>query len=282
MPRALRALFVIFALAPWGGSLAAEAKPLLFGLLPNLSTRALMATYQPMHDFLEKELGRPVEVVTAANFNAFIQRVLVKDYDLLVAAPHLARLAQTEANYQLLARYDRPLQAFVVVDKDSTIRGLKDLAGKRLASPDKTAIVSMLVQDMLAQAGMRPGVDYQVFDAKSHNNAALSVVNAQADAGVIGSIPFARLDDEVRGRLRIVAKSKYVPGQYFAASDRLSSQERKRIERALIKFVQTAEGKVFLEQFAMHDIVKIKSADLKEMDSYARRARQLLTEPVPH
>lgn len=276
----LRIVLALGLLSPWAATCSAEVKPLILGLFPNLSPRTLVTLYQPMRDFLEAELERPVELVTAANFNIFAQRMLAKEYDLVVAAPHLARLAQTDANYQLLARYEQPIEACVVVSIDSNINDLKGLANKKLAVPDKAAIVTVLGQGMMAQAGLQHGRDYQTVEAKSHNNAALSVVNAQMDAAVIGSIPLLQLTKEVRNQLRVIARSKPIPSQYFAASDRLTTKDRQKIERALFNFARTPGGKKFMDQYAMLGLRKVSANELKGMDMYVRQVRALLNEPV--
>lgn len=273
MLRTVRGMVLALLLAPWGGLLAAEGPPLIFGLFPNLSPRTLVTIYQPMRDFLESELGQPVELVTAANFTAFTQRMLAKEYDLIVAAPHLARLAQTDAGYALLAHYRQPLQAYLVVSDQSDIKELKALSGKRVAMPDKLAIVTALGADMLAKSGLQ-AADYRLIEAKSHNNAALSVVNGQADAAAIGSVPYAQLAKEVRRHLRVVARSQPIPSQYFAASDRLPGQQRERIAQALFKFAGTAGGKKFLNEFAMLGIDEARPDELKGMDAHARQVKQ--------
>ncbi len=273
-----RVLLPLLLLANCGGVFAAGARPLVFGLFPNLSPRTLVATYQPMRDFLEAELGRPVELVTAANFDAFTRRMLAKEYDLMVAAPHLARLGQLDAGYHLLAHYGQPIQAWVVVAADSGLRDTRQLAGKRVAIPDKLAIMSSLGVAMLAKSGLQPELDYQMYEAKSHNNAALSVLNRQADAAVIGSIPFQLLAKEVQAQLRVIEQSKPIPSQYFAASGGLSSRERKQILQALLRFAGTAGGKNFLERYGMLDIVAAKPDELKEMDAQAKQVRQWLME----
>lgn len=196
----------------------------------------------------------------------------------MVAAPHLARLGQLDAGYHLLAHYEQPIQAWVVVAADSGLRDTRQLAGKRVAIPDRLAIMSSLGVAMLAKSGLQLDRDYQMYEAKSHNNAAFSVLNRQADAAVIGSIPFQQLTKEVQDQLRVIEQSRPIPSQYFAASSRLSSRERQRILRALLRFAGTAGGKHFLARYGMLDIVVAKSDELKEMDVHAKQVRQWLME----
>lgn len=275
--RCLAALMLWLVVA---GVQAAETRPLTFGLFPNLSPRTLATLYQPMRDFLEHELGRPVELATAVNFNAFTQRLLAREYDLVVAAPHLARLGQSEAGYRLLAHYEQPLQAYWVVPVKSNLQRLPDLAGKRVAVPDRMALVTMLGLSLLSRAGLEADRDYRLIEARSHNNAAVTVLNGEADVAVIGSVPLSQLAGEMRAQLRIIGQSQAIPSQYFAVSDRLSEPDCARIEQALFKFAASPAGQKFLHQFAMHGLVKAKPNELKGMDAYAKQVRQMLSQSV--
>jgi phosphonate transport system substrate-binding protein len=60
--------------------------------LPNISARVLLAQYQPMREYLARAMRRPVQVSTAPNWNAFHQRTLGLEYDVVVTAAHLAQL----------------------------------------------------------------------------------------------------------------------------------------------------------------------------------------------
>lgn len=280
LQEARRWLLALLLLAPWSGSMAAESAPLIFGLFPNLSPRTLVTIYQPMRDFLENELGQPVELVTATDFSAFTRRMLAKEYDLIVAAPHLARLGQVDAGYRLLFHYDQPIQAYLVVANDHSIRNLRDLTGKQVAIPDKMAIMAPLANEMLAQAGLRVDTHYRLVEARSHNNAALSVLNGQAGAAAIGSIPFQQLPAEVRNQLRVIGKSRSVASQYFAVSDRLTERERKRIAAALLRFAASFGGKAFFKRYGMGGITEAKPDELKEMDAFIKQMRQWLAEPA--
>lgn len=275
-------LLAVFLLAPWASFCLAADKPLTLALFPNLSPRVLLTIYQPVRDFLEQELGRPVGLVTAPSFEVFVQRMLAREYDCIVAAPHFARLAQRDAGYELLAHYEQPLRGLFIVREEAGIKSIGDLAGKTVAMPDRLAIITSLGLDMLAGQHLRPGEQFRLIDAKSHNNAALAVASGHADAAVIGSIPYMQLSKGTRGGLKIIAESKPIPSQYIAASDRLPAGERERLTRALIKFAQTAGGKKFLHEFDMQGIVKAKPGELREMDALATQLRQWLNEtPSP-
>ncbi|MBT9519859.1 MAG: PhnD/SsuA/transferrin family substrate-binding protein, partial [Dechloromonas sp.] len=80
----------------------ATVRPLTVGLMPYLSTRMLLANYQPIAVALEQELQQPVQLVTAPDFDTYVKRVLDGEYDVAVLAPHFARLAIRDYGYSAL------------------------------------------------------------------------------------------------------------------------------------------------------------------------------------
>ena len=107
--------------------------PLEIGVLPNISARALMAQYQPMREFLERELKRSVQVSTAPNWVAFHQRTMADEYDIVITASHVARLAQVERRYIPILVYvpdiNKTFSGTVTVVNDNTLTGKGCLIG---------------------------------------------------------------------------------------------------------------------------------------------------------
>lgn len=130
--RALRLLAAAFAFAGFvaGASPRANAQAFQIGVLPNVTARVILTNYRPMREYLAEELGRPVEVTTAPDFREFHARTMAGAYDLVVTAANLARVAQLDARLELLAGYDPPIPALLVMRKDSPVGTLDALRGR--------------------------------------------------------------------------------------------------------------------------------------------------------
>jgi ABC-type phosphate/phosphonate transport system substrate-binding protein len=61
-------LLAILAMSAWPAFAddASPDKPLEIGVVPYLSARVLIASYEPMRLYLEQVLGKPVKIYTAA------------------------------------------------------------------------------------------------------------------------------------------------------------------------------------------------------------------------
>ncbi|MBA3793272.1 MAG: PhnD/SsuA/transferrin family substrate-binding protein, partial [Rubrobacter sp.] len=55
-----------------GGGSASGDEPLRVGLIPNENPEEVEAEYQPLEDYLKKELGREVELSVPTTYNAVV------------------------------------------------------------------------------------------------------------------------------------------------------------------------------------------------------------------
>lgn len=252
-----------------------QEETLALGVFPNLSARAIVALYQPLHAHLENNLRLRVQTYSAPDFKSFVERTFRREYDVIVIAPHLARLVQTEAGFIPLFRYSQELHAMVVTAKSSDIRTVDDLRGKTIALPDRLAVMPVLGLRLLRNRGLADS-DFRIYPAASHSNAALSVQRGEAQAAVIGSAPYAQLPEELRNGLRVVATSESIPNQFILANPNLPPARIEAIRKALLDFAATAEGRQFFESNGFGGLKPASESDLKKMEPYARDAHNLL------
>lgn len=254
---------------------AADA-PLRFGVFPNLSARAIVLLYQPMQAYLEKALGQPVVIYSAPDFKSFVERTYNRDYDLVVIAPHLARLIQSDAGFLPLFSYTDELNALVVVAKSSPIQSLEDLRGKTVAMPDRLAVIPVLGLRLLRNQGLQPDTDFKSMHSASHSNAALAVQRGDAQGAIVGSSPFAQFPEGLRDSLRVLAKSESIPNQFLLASPTLPTRQTEALRKALNAFAASPEGRQFFEHNGFGGLKPASDAELRKMEPYARDAQAIL------
>lgn len=255
----------------------ASVKPLEVGIIPNVSTHALFAAYQPMRLYLEQRLGRPVILLTAPDFRTFYERTGKGDYDLVITPPHLARLAELESGYVPLTTYQNGLDALLLVAKSGQIKTVADLRGKSIGMPDLLALAPMAGRHWLEQRGLKAHIDYTLRITAPHNTAVLSVMRGDTDAAIVGSGPYQLMPAELRDGVRILANVGTVINATFMAHPRLSADERTRIKGALLAFAnESPEGKKFVMDNEFGGMKPLSSRDLKTMDRYTKEAKFLL------
>lgn len=247
------------------------------GVFPYLSTRTLLATYQPLQRFLEQRLARPVVIVTASDMRTFVERTLAGAYPFVVTAPHFARLAQTQSGYRPLLRAQRDLAGLIVVARDSPMRSLADLKGKTLATPDDLAIVSRLALDLLRQHGLKPLEDLSVEEMPSHNAALQAVRQGAVAAAAVSNTAFEQVTGDQQQNFRVLATTASVPHVMILARRDVPAGEAGRFIALLQEFVQkTPEGEQFLKKLGYLGLRPPTEGELRSLDPYTEGVRAAL------
>ena len=92
-----------------------------------------------------------------SNFKAFFDATMKGDYDLAVAAPHFARVAQLDRKLVPLVSYEPRINALLIAPTESTISGPRDVRERAVAFANPQSLVAMYGQQWLKQAGLEPG-----------------------------------------------------------------------------------------------------------------------------
>ncbi len=254
----------------------ADPAPLKFGVFPNLTTRQIVEIYRPLADVLEKQLHRRIVIYSARDFRTFVERTQQGEYDILLTAPHLAWLARQDAGYRPLLKYAQPTHGLLVVRADAPYRKPEDLQGRTLARADAMAVTALAVQSELAAYGLRQGIDYQVVDAGTHNNAVLQVINGRADAAALGLHPYNLLAPDLRAQLRVLLESPPVSSLMYLVHPRLRDADAQAIRKALLAFAETSQGLAFMQHGGYGGFAQVDGSELRAFRPYALQVQDLL------
>lgn len=246
-----------------------------FGVFPNLSSRLLMESYQPVADALAASLGQPVVLQTAPDFRTFALRTQAGEYDLVLTASHLAWLAHKEQGYRPLFTYQSKTRGLLVVRADSPYHAARDLRGKRIAKSDSLAITVMRMENELVRDGLVGGRDYTVVETGSHNNAVLHVQGGQAEGAILGALPWRQMPATLRGGLRVIRETEEFPGQVYLVHPRTDKTE-KRIRDALEAYMASEQGRRFLVQNGLGGLQNITAGELRRFDLEASKVKSRL------
>lgn len=258
-------------------AMAAGEKPLEIGVFPYLSVRAVLTTFQPVRRYLERELGRPVELYTAPDYRSFIERTRQGEYDVLITAPHFARLAQLQTGYVPLAGFTKALEPVIVVAANSPYKKLADLRGKTVVIPDPLALVSMMGLRLLREQGVETDRDFRVVSALSHNSAVLDVTRARADAAITEASVLDHMPDDLRNGVRTIATAGKAPHVMLMAHPRLGQATIRQLRSLLEQFPDhSPEGREFFAVTGYEGLKPVPEAVLKSLDPYARETVRIL------
>lgn len=265
-------LGLMLALPAWGQ----EGQSLLLGVMPYLNTRTLITNYAPLAAALEKSLGRPVQLQTAPDFDTFNWRTFGGDYDLVLTAPHFARLATLDYGYQPLLVHRNSIRCLIVTSRNAPLASTEDLRDQVLAIHERSAIVPMAAASWLADEGLSEGKDYRFAEAITQTSALHSAINGKARAAVISEGVLLQAPPEARQEALVFKECGKIPGLFLLSHNRQPKALQSRIKAALLSFEQSPEGARFFEATKHGGYREPTGEDARLMDKVLPETRRKL------
>lgn len=269
MARFTGLIFCLLAqmLAP-SAATGSERSGLTLGVFPYVSPVQLAAFHAPLKDYLAKSLQRPVTLVTAPDFDSFVERTRLGQYDIIFTAPHLGRLAEIRDGYKPLVQTSHTVQGFFLARKDSDIHTIKDLRGKTVMIAQKVSIVYQMAEHTLRENGLVPGESVTIVDTRTHNNAMQAPLRGEADASVTGKLLWYVLDDAQKDQLRVIGTTQEAPGFLVMAHRRLTARETKEIRKLLLDFNLKPDSKSYFTTNGFDKFQPVDDRAMKGLDPY--------------
>ncbi|MCX8085926.1 MAG: phosphate/phosphite/phosphonate ABC transporter substrate-binding protein [Rhodocyclaceae bacterium] len=250
----LRWRFLFLLLLAWAGFASAQTPAVLkMGVFPYLSPSQLIEQQEPLRRYLEATLGRPVVMSSAPDFPSFVKRTQQGEYDLVVTAPHMARLAQKRDGWQAVAMSAQQTATTIIVQKDSTIGRLEDLRGKRLAVGSRYSVTYLLAEEALGKRGLKLGRDVLVQETASFSNVLQSVLVGEVEAGATPTLlwdNWVHANAEQRAKLREIYRAPPPnPHSFFVMMPPATPAAAvAKLREALLAWNETPEGRDFLHK----------------------------------
>jgi phosphonate transport system substrate-binding protein len=228
----------------------------------------MVEQFNPLHDYLEKALGRPIELRSGKDYNSFIEGTGRGDYDFIFDAPQLARLAQKREGYRPLAQTGYRIQIIAVTRKDSAVKSLQDLRGQSVSIGARMSMTHQIMRDELRKLGLELDRDVKYLDTAYFSNVLQSVIRGDAIAGATGTSLWNGAPAEERAQLREFFRSKEVPGFIVVGHPRLGNETLNKLQRALHAFHDAPEGKAYFDKTKLTDFRPVDEATMKSLDPY--------------
>jgi len=261
--------------APSGQPLS-PLSPLPIVLAPFLSPAALLAVYRPLREHLERELRRPVQMLTAKDFRTMTEETRRGEHDVVQLPAHLARLAMLDWGCEMLAGPALTGTVVVGVKADGPVRSAADLRGRRVGMLDALSLTATVGRRWLELQGMASEV--QVLHMTSVNSALFALDRDEIAAFVAADTQLAALPPSTPRGERVLARIGDIPGPILLAGPALPAAERTQLRAALMSF---APDPTKVPTAANSTQGLLSEARLKALDPYAAIARQALAAPGP-
>ncbi|MBM4263924.1 MAG: phosphate/phosphite/phosphonate ABC transporter substrate-binding protein [Deltaproteobacteria bacterium] len=273
-------VFAVMILTLGAGRVAAQETPFLLGVLPNVSARVILANYQPVRSYFERELKRSVEIVTAADLRAFGEATLRGDYHMIVTAANLGRVAQLDGKWEPIAIYEPAIPALLIAGSDNSNSSVEQLRGKTLAVANPQSLVVLRGLQWLREQGLQDGRDFKMLRANNDDSLGSMIRSGEAPMAMMSLGEFRQIGEDIRKSLKVVTEIAKVPGFLVMLNPKLDSAEKRRIQTLVLKLPQDSEGKKFFALSGFANIREVTRAELESLDPFVAATRAGLA-PAP-
>jgi phosphonate transport system substrate-binding protein len=247
---------LLMIMVPWLTTLSAGAQQpqtLVMGVFPYLSPNQMAEQLAPLRSYVERTLGKPVSMQSAPDFLSFVERTTQGDYDLVITAPHMGRLAQKRDGWQLVAMSGQQTATTILVRKDSGITRLDELRGKRMSVGSVRSVTYLLAEEALLKRGVKPGRDLDVIETATFSNVVQSVFKGEVAAGATPTLlwdKWSHVNAEQHDQLREIFRAPPPnPNSFLVMCPPKADQATiQRLRDALLNYGNTPEGREFLRK----------------------------------
>ena len=256
---------------------AAAPDALIVGVMPFIPAPALMAQYEPLKRYLERTTGRKVSLATAAGFRPFFDAMMNGEYDLAVAGPHLARVAQVDGKLVPLVIYEPPIRALLITAADRPITSAEGLAGKTLAFANPQSLVAMFGLRWLAQSNLQAARDFKVVPVRTDLGVGRMVLSGEVAAAIMSNGELRQIPQEESVRLKVVTDFARIPNFVVLAHPKLARDVAADLKTRLRAFLaDKPDGDAFAKATGVTAIVDAEESVLRELDPHVPQTRKAM------
>lgn len=222
-----------------------DTRPVLhLAIHPLHNPAQLLRTYQPLTAYLQAQLPAYRFVLEASrDYASFERKIDARGPELLLPNP-LQTLRAIELGYTVVAMAGEAdaFRGVILVPKDSAIRQVRDLKGRRVSFPAPTALAATIMPQRLMQGhGLAPGKDVEVAYVGSQESSMVAVLHGLSDAGSTWLQPwqdFQAAHPEDAARLRVLAITPALVNNAFMVRNDLPPSLRDELARQLVQLHQ--------------------------------------------
>lgn len=245
----------------WLPVYADNTKKYTVGIVPQFDARKIRKIWLPILRQVEADTGYKFVLRGSPTIPRFEREFNNGEFDFAYMNPYHVLLANKSQGYIPLVRdVGRTLHGVLVVKKDSPIKGLQDLDGKKVAFPAPNALgASLLIRADLQDIYK---VQIEPLYVKTHSSVYLNVILGTTAAGGGVQKTLNQQSPDLKSNLRVMYKTREVNPHPFSVHPRVPEPVRKAVQNALLKMGQTAEGKKLLSK------IPVKNIGVSTMEDY--------------
>ena len=284
MKKILLALFsFIFVFSIVGCSTKTETKKeekvIKMGFVPLKNSEKLVEDLKPI-SYLSERLGVKVEAFTASNYIGVVEGLGSGSVDFGIIPPFSSLLAQKQSNAKPIltskGKTGKPgYTAELYVRKDSGIKSLQDVKGKKVAFVDPSSSSGYIYPGaMLVNAGLNLDKDISYQFSGGHDKSLQLLLNKDVD--VIATFDgvedrYAKDFPQAKTDIQKLATSDMIPGIMVTTSSKMDKELQEKLEKALRDIEKDPKMKeMFTKMFSITGFTDVDQDAYKKVEATAK------------
>jgi phosphonate transport system substrate-binding protein len=251
------------------GKSPSDNQPLRVAVAAMISPKDTFVYYRQLLDYIGHGLGRDVQFIqrkTYGEINELLGRGQI-DFAFICSGPYV--VGKDKYGFELLAtpevQNSHFYQSYLIVNRTSNFRKMKDLKGHVFAFTDPDSNTGKLVPTYwLSRMGERPETFFsKTIYTYSHDNSILAVAKSLVDGAAIDSLIwyyYHRKNPVFTSKTRIIRKSEPYGIPPIVASRFLAPDLKNRIRQVLFAMHNDPGGQEILEELMIDRFTSTQDA----------------------
>lgn len=272
-------------------------KKLNVEFVPSSNAGTIEAKAKPLEGLLKKQLGIPVTVSVSTDYNTIVEAMGSKKVDVGFLPPDAYVLAHKqyhdkailqaerfgvkEPNDQATKQLVNYYRSQILVRKDSGIKSIKDLKGKKIAVQDTTSTAGWIFPAVeLLEHGINVNKDgIKTVQVKGHDQGVLSVYNKNTDAAFVfqGARNLVKKDvPNIMSQVVPIYTTGKIPNDTITVRGDMTAKWQKKIAEAFKAIAKTKKGHAIISSVYSHEgYADSKDSNFDIIREYDKKAEAL-------
>jgi phosphonate transport system substrate-binding protein len=240
--------------------------------VPSQNADTLEAKAKPLEKLLSDKLGIPVKVSISTDYNTIIEAMASKKVDVGFLPPTAYVLAKDKGAAEVILQAQRfgvqddtgaptdelvdYYKSMIIVKKDSDIKSIEDLKGKKIAYQNVTSSAGFVwPAAKLLDAGIDPLKDVTPVTVKGHDQGVIAVLNGDVDAAAIfqdARTIVAKDYPNVFKDTRVLTYTEKIPNDTISVRSDMSPEWSEKIQNAFIELGQNETSRAIIFDIYSH------------------------------
>lgn len=257
--------------------------------VPSQNAKTLDAKVKPLQQLLSKELGIPVKVHIATNYNTMVEALKSKKVDVAFISPVSYTIAHDQGAADVLLKSKGYLvddkgdptsklvdyyRSQIVVRQNSHLQTLEDLKGKKVGLQDPESTSGYIYPMASLKKVHIHQNDIKIAQIKGHDQALIALLNGDVDA--VATYQDARADlkrdyPNIYKDTKVIYRTEKIPNDTISVRSDMDQQWKTKISNAFLEMSKTKKGQTILTDIYGHQgYEKAKDSDFDTVRKYRK------------